>query len=98
MKNVKELIAYSPGGVVSKTVSKTGSMDVSLFCMAAGTEISSHTSTREGIVFVLEGKGVFVLQGKEIKMKPGVLIFMEKNAVHSLAAEEDTSFLLFLSA
>jgi len=44
-----------------------------------------------------EGKGIFNLEGTEIRMLPGAAIFMKKNAAHSLKAEENTSFLLLLS-
>ena len=86
---------YTEGGIVSKVL-LTGKQNVTLFCMGAGTEISSHTSTKEGFVYVLEGKGVFNLEGKDIEMVSGVLIEMGANAVHSLKAEENTSFLLSL--
>ncbi|MDD5163090.1 MAG: hypothetical protein PHD95_02665 [Candidatus ainarchaeum sp.] len=58
-KNAMELVSYSNGGIVSKTLFRTKTIDATLFCMAKGTEISEHTSTKEGIVFVIEGKGIF---------------------------------------
>ena len=93
---VGKLIDYSEGGVLSKVLVKMDRSHVTLFCMAAGTNISEHTSTKEGFVYVVEGKGMFVLEGKEIEMVPGVLIPMVAEAKHSLKAEENTSFLLFL--
>ena len=94
--NIKQLISYSEKGILSKEIVKAGSLNVTLFCLAKGTEISEHTSTRKGTVYVVEGKGVFELEGKKIEMLPGVLIFMEKNAAHSLKAKENTSFVLTL--
>ena len=95
--NVKKLIEYPEQGIISKETAKSEKLDVSLFCMAKGTEIGEHTSTKQGFVYVLEGKGIFNLEGKDIKMLPGVFIFMEKNAKHSLKAEENTAFMLVLS-
>ena len=95
--NLRKMISYSPGGITSKVLVKTQSMNVTLFCMAAGTELSEHTSTKEGLVYVLEGKGTFTLEGKEIRMLPDVLIHMNAGAVHSLEVREDTSFLLVLT-
>lgn len=95
-KSVLELIDYSEQGILSKEVFKDNKTDCTLFCMASGTEMSEHTSTKQGFVYVIEGKGVFNLQGKEIEMEQGVLIHMGANAVHSLKAVEDTSFLLIL--
>jgi len=82
---------------LSKEIVKDKKLNVSLFCMAEGTEISEHTSTKEGFVYVIEGDGIFNLKGKEIKMLPGVFITLEKNITHSLTAKKNTSFLLFLS-
>lgn len=95
-ENARKLISYSKGGITSKVIRKSKTIDVTLFCMAKGTEISEHTSTKKGIVFVLEGKGTFNLEGEKIQMFPGIIIFMEKNAVHSLKADENTSFVLLL--
>ncbi len=95
-KQIKQMIEYPKEGVLSKEVFKNEKSDVGLFCMAKGTEINEHTSTKQGYVYVIEGKGIFNLEGKDIEMKEGVFINMKENAVHSLKAEENTSFLLIL--
>ncbi|HLD73033.1 MAG TPA: cupin domain-containing protein [Candidatus Nanoarchaeia archaeon] len=95
-KNLKAMIEYPKEGISSKVLSKTERKEVTLFSMAAGTEISEHTSTKEGMVYVIEGEGGFTLQGEKIRMEPGRIIFMEKNAPHSLEAEKNLSFLLVL--
>jgi nitric oxide dioxygenase len=95
-KNIKELIEYPKEGILSKEIVKGEKQDVGLFCMAKGTEIDKHTSTKQGFVYVLEGKGIFNLEGEDIEMKEGVFIQMKENAVHSLMAEENTSFILSL--
>ncbi|MFA4833799.1 MAG: cupin domain-containing protein [Patescibacteria group bacterium] len=96
-KKIHKLIKYSPGGILSKVIEKNEKMDITLFCLAARTEISEHTSTKPGFVYVIEGDGIFNLRGKAIIMSPGTLIYMEKNAVHSLRANKNTSFLLALA-
>ena len=95
-KDIKKLIEYPKEGILSKEIIRNKKIDITLFCMAKGTEIGEHTSTKQGFVYVAEGKGIFNLEGKEIKMQEGVFIFMEKNAVHSLRAEENTAFILTL--
>ena len=90
-------IEYPRSGILSKVLVKSEGKDVTLFCMSKGSELSSHTSTKDGIVYVIEGKGTFVLKGKKIPMVEGVMIHMEKKAVHSLSAKENTAFLLILS-
>lgn len=95
-KNIRQLIEYSKGGILSKELVKGGKTNITLFCMAEGTEISEHTSTKEGFVYVIEGEGIFNLEGKEIEMSSGVFISLKKNAGHFLKAKKNTSFLLFL--
>lgn len=95
-KNVKTLIEYPKEGILSKEIVKTDKIDMSLFCMTENTGISEHTSTKQGFIYVIEGKGIFNLEGKDIKMEQGVFIFMKKNAIHSLKAEENTAFILGL--
>jgi quercetin dioxygenase-like cupin family protein len=96
-ENIKKLISYSEQGIVSKEIIKTDKIDATLFCMAENTSISEHTSTKEGIIYILEGKGAFNLEGEKIKMIPEVIISMKNNAVHSIKAEENTSFILILT-
>jgi len=95
-KNLKTLIKYSSGGITSKVLFKDDRDNVTLFCMAKGTDMSEHTSTMEGTIYVIEGKGVFTLEGKDIDMIPETLILMKKNAKHSIRAKSDTAFLLSL--
>lgn len=95
-KNVKKLIEYSKAGIHSKELMRTDKANISLFCMSKGTEITEHTSTKAGFVYVLEGKGILTLKGKKISMEPDTVIFMDSNAGHSLRADENTAFLLAL--
>jgi len=88
---------YPEGGITSKVLFKGERNQTTIFYMGKGTNIGEHTSTKEGYVFVIEGDGVFVLEGEDIAMKPGVLIQMAANAVHSIRAVEDTAFLLVLN-
>ena len=96
-KNILEMIEYPKQGVLSKEIFRNEKTDCTLFCMASGTKISEHTSTKQGFIYVIEGKGIFNLQGENIEMKEGVFIYMKENSVHSLKAEEHTSFLLILT-
>ena len=95
-KQIKDLIEYPKEGVLSKSIHKNNKADLTLFCMARGSVISEHTSTKHASVYIVEGNGEFKLSGKSIKMSPGTIIFMKENEVHSLKAEENTSFILSL--
>ena len=96
-KNILDSIEYPQEGILSKDLLNEDGLNVSLFIMAKNSNISDHTSTKKGTVYILEGKGTFILEGNEIEMVPGVLIYMKKNAVHSLKSEENTCFILTLT-
>lgn len=95
-KNIQSLIHYTEGGIVSKVIFKDEHNNVTLFCMAAKTDMTEHTSTKEGTIYVIEGDGVFKLAGKDIKMLAGTIILMKKNAKHSITVNKNTTFLLVL--
>ena len=90
-------IKFSKGGIVSKVITEGKESEVSLFCMAKGTAMSEHTSGREATVLVLKGKGTFNLAGKDLSLMPGVFVFMPAKTRHSLKAEENLAFLLYLA-
>ena len=94
--DIKALIDYSKKGILSKSLFKTDKLDSSLFCMAKATEIDNHTSTKQAIINVIEGDGIFKLGSKSIKMHPNTIIHMKENTVHALMAKENTSFILTL--
>ena len=97
VKNLDKLMEFPKEGVFSTVLAKGEISNHTLMCLRKGTDISEHTSTREAVVTVLKGKGTFVLDGKAIKMEPGVFIFMPKNAPHSLKATENLAILLSLA-
>ncbi|MEW6171236.1 MAG: cupin domain-containing protein [Candidatus Omnitrophota bacterium] len=97
VKDLEKLIEFPKEGIFSKVLVKTDVSNHTLMCLSGGSDISEHTSTREAAVTVLKGKGIFVLNGKKIKMKPGVFIFMPKNAPHALSATQNLAILLSLS-
>jgi len=97
VKDLVGMMEFPREGVFSKVLVKSGVSNHTLMCLAKGSDISEHTSTREAAVTVLKGKGIFVLNGEKIKMEPGVFIFMPKDAPHSLSADEDLAILLSLS-
>ncbi len=96
-KNLFDEATFTANGIVTKVLSETKSAKYVLFCMKEDTEISEHTSTREAVVTVIKGKGVFTIEGEEIQMVPGVFIPMEPNAKHAISAKEDLLFVLTLT-
>lgn len=91
-------IEYPEAGVLSKVLLKDSVCQYTLFCLAKGTDIAEHTSTRNATVNVIQGRGVLTLNGQDILLEPGVFVFMAANAPHALKADENLAFLLTLSS
>lgn len=94
---LKDQISYPESGILSKVLVKDENCQYTLFCLAAGTEISEHTSTRNATVNVLDGEGILTLEGQDISLQPGVFVVMPANAPHALKAVNNLAFLLTLS-
>lgn len=93
----QKLIEYPSAGVLSKVILQDKCCQYTLFCLAAETEISEHTSTRNASIQVLEGQGTLTLEGEDIVLEPGIFVFMPANAPHALKADKNLAFLLTLS-
>ncbi|WP_013323883.1 globin domain-containing protein [Gloeothece verrucosa] len=96
-QNLQELIEYPQDGILSKVLVKDNHSQYSLFCLAKGTQIEEHTSTRNAVITVIEGQGILSLEGNDIALRPGVFVFMAANAPHALQAAENLAFVLVLS-
>jgi len=94
---LKDKIEYAETGVLSKVLLKVDYCQYTLFCLAAQTDIAEHTSTRNAVVFVIEGQGTLTLEGQDIPLDTGVFVFMPANAPHALKAKTNLAFLLTLS-
>ncbi|MDP5337735.1 MAG: cupin domain-containing protein [Nodularia sp. (in: cyanobacteria)] len=94
---LREQIEYPRAGVLSKVIIQDKACQYTLFCLAATTDISEHTSTRNATVNVLEGRGILTLSGEDITLEAGVFVFMPAHAPHALKAAENLAFLLTLS-
>ncbi len=96
-RDLSELMQFPTEGIFSTVLAKDEGYNYTLMCLAAGTDIDEHTSTKTGVVQVLKGKGIFTLFDNEIEMKEGTFIFMPANAPHALRADENLAILLCLT-
>lgn len=92
--DLSEWIEFAANGTVSKTLLDTPQTKVTLFCMAAGQELTEHTAGKPAIVHFTSGDGEFVLEGKTHLIVPGTWFYMPSGARHSLKVRRDTVFLL----
>jgi quercetin dioxygenase-like cupin family protein len=94
--DLESMIEFPRDGIVSKTVFKTTGKDITLFCMATGQLMSSHTSSYPAIIHVLNGKGEVTLAKKKHEAKPNAWFYMPADLSHAIKATENLVFLLTL--
>jgi quercetin dioxygenase-like cupin family protein len=85
--NLKTLVDYSAGAVVSRTLFKKDKGNITLFSFDQGQGLSEHTSPFDAVVEVVEGEGTFVIDGKPQTVKAGEMIIMPAGIPHDVQAE-----------
>ena len=94
---LKEMVEYQQGQVVSKTLVQNELVSVTIFSFDKGEEISTHASSGDAMVTVLEGEGKFTISGEEYYLEEGQTIVMPKDEPHSVYGEEKFKMLLVVS-
>jgi quercetin dioxygenase-like cupin family protein len=92
-KLVKEL---PERGIFSQTLLKNDHSSVVLMQLAAGEELSEHTSKFPSMVYVIGGEGDMVADGKTYRLSKGEIVSMAAELPHSVTADKDLDFLLYL--
>ncbi|MFQ9443280.1 MAG: cupin domain-containing protein, partial [Eubacterium ventriosum] len=75
---LKSLVDYQDGQVVSKTLVQNDYVSVTIFSFDKGEEISTHASGGDAMVTVLEGTGRFTIGGDVFILNEGETIVMPK--------------------
>ena len=91
---IADLVSYQPGQVVSKTLAQNSAVSLTLFAFDKGEEISSHESSGDAMVVVLDGEGEITIGSEKHVVKAGETIVMPANTPHAVFAKEQ--FKMFL--
>ena len=86
--DLKDLVEYQDGQVVSKTLVQNDYVSVTIFSFDKGEEISTHASGGDAMVTVLDGTGEFTIGGDVFILKTGDSIVMPKDVPHAVFGEE----------
>ena len=62
---LKDLVSYQEGQVVSKTLVQNEAVSMTIFSFDKGEEISTHAAGGDAMVTVLEGTGRFTVGGEK---------------------------------
>jgi quercetin dioxygenase-like cupin family protein len=92
--NLRDLIGYQEGSVVSRTLIDKKAGTVTLFAFSEKQGLSEHTTPYDALVHVLDGEVEVNISGKPIMLKQGEVTIMPAHKPHSLAAKTKFKMLL----
>lgn len=82
------LVNYQEGQIVSRTLAQNGHVSLTLFAFDKGEEISSHESSGDAMLTVLEGDALITIGGRPHQLTGGETIVMPANIPHAVEARE----------
>ena len=94
---MKALVDYAEGQVVSKTLIQNEGLGITLFAFAKGEGISTHESKGDAIVTVLDGKGEVTIDDVTYTLQAGETIVMPANHPHAVYGVENFKMLLIVA-
>jgi len=81
-------VDYADGAIVSKSVLKKETGNISLFAFSKGEALSEHTAPFDAMIQVVDGKGEVTIGGKPFQLESGQTIIMPAGIPHSVRAVE----------
>lgn len=91
---METLVMYQEGQVVSRTLAQNKHMNMTLFAFDKNEEISSHASSGDAMVYILDGESEVTIGSDVFTVKTGETIVMPSNVPHALFAKERFKMLL----
>lgn len=87
-------VDYAEGAIVSKTVLKKETGNISLFAFAKGEALSEHTAPFDAMIQVVDGKGEVTIGGVPYELNAGDTIIMPAHIPHSVKAVDKFKMVL----
>ena len=92
--DLKNLVQYGEGAVVSRTLIKRPTGTLTLFAFDAGQELSEHTAPFDAVVHVLDGEALLTIGGEPVPATAGETVIMPANIPHAVNAIEKFKMVL----
>lgn len=92
--NLKELITYQEGQVISRTLAQIPQANITLFSLDKGEGISTHVTSGDAMVQILDGTAEITIGDEVFNVKAGETIIMPSDIPHGLEAKERFKMLL----
>ncbi len=92
--SLKDLVSYQEGQVISRTIAQIPSANITLFSLDKGEGISTHMTSGDAMVQILDGTAEITIGSDIFTVKAGETIIMPSDVPHGLEARERFKMLL----
>ena len=93
---LKALVTYQEGSVVSKEIIKKPTGTVTLFAFDKGQGLSEHTAPFDALVYIIDGEAEIIISGEPHRLKEGEMIIMPGGKPHAVKAIEKFKMMLVM--
>ena len=90
---VVEIIQYIPNAVVSKTIIKKATGNITVSSFDAGEELAEKLTPFDNYIQIIDGTAELVMNGKKINLKHGDGIIIPAHTKHMFNANEQFKML-----
>jgi quercetin dioxygenase-like cupin family protein len=94
--NLEKSIDYASASIVSKTLLKGESGNLTLFSFDQEQGLSEHSAPFDASLLILDGEGLITIGGKTHLLKAGEFIVMPANIPHAVKALQRFKMLLIM--
>jgi len=85
---IVQIIEYVHNAVVSKTIIKKSTGNITVSSFDAGEELSEKICPFDNFIQIIDGAAIITINGKEYKLRLGDGIIIPAHASHSYSANE----------
>lgn len=94
--DLETYVDYAGGSIVSKTLLKKETGNITLFAFDQGQGLSEHTAPFDAVVHILDGKAEITIGGQPQTVAAGEMVIMPADVSHALQAKEQFKMLLVM--
>lgn len=94
--SLSTLVPVSPGAVVSRTLLKRSTGNITLFAFDKGQGLSEHTAPFDAFIQVVSGVAELTIGGERVTARPGEVVVMPADVPHAVDAPEPLTLLLVM--
>jgi quercetin dioxygenase-like cupin family protein len=96
VSNVKDMVTYQDGSIVSKEIIKKPTGTVTIFAFDLDQGLSEHTAPFDAMVYVLDGEAEIIISGEAHQLRKGEMIIMPGGKPHALRAVKRFKMMLVM--